>query len=119
MYSETTCWTYFRFQKLDTPYLLRELELADGSDDWTDGRWHTPEGYVFEPMEALVTFLGRMAYPCTWEQRVVLFGGRSTAAYKSIFQCRSGRTWHPIWGSRRAARVGSVEDTACCVHVGA
>ena len=86
MYSESTCWTTLRFQKVDMPYLLRELALSGGDPGWTDGRWHTPEGYVFDPMEALVTLLGRMSYPNTWEQRIVLLGGRSPAAYKSIFK---------------------------------
>ena len=86
MYSEATCWEAFRFHKVDMPYLLAELALSNGSPDWSDGMIHTAERFKFEPMEALVVFLARLAYPYRWGQLLTLLGGRSPTAYKSAFK---------------------------------
>ena len=85
MYSESTCWAAFRFHKVDMPYLLEQLGLADGSPGSTDGMWHTPNRCCFAPMEALVCLLGRLSYPNTWGQRAQLLGGRHPSAYSQMF----------------------------------
>ena len=81
MYSAEKCWEYFRFRKEDMPHLLHELRLPTGRD----GRMHTRSRYVFEPMEALCTFLHRMAHPSTWDVLIGTLGGSSTARYKDVF----------------------------------
>lgn len=81
MYSDEKCWEYFRFRKEDMPHLLHELRLPTGRD----GRMHTRSRYVFEPMEALCTFLHRMAHPSTWDVLIGTLGGSSTARYKDVF----------------------------------
>ena len=85
MYTESICWSAFRFHKVDMPYLLEQLGLADGSPGSTDGMWHTPNRCCFAPMEALVCLLGRLSYPNTWGQRAQLLGGRHPSAYSQMF----------------------------------
>ena len=85
MYSEEICWPAFRFHKIDMPYLLQALGMADGQPGYDDRQWHTRNRCCFSPMEALVVLLGRLSYPNTWEQRAQLFGGRSPSAYSQIF----------------------------------
>ena len=41
--------------------------------------------HVFDTMEALVTFLVRMARPCTWEELIPYLGGRCRDAYTEAF----------------------------------
>ena len=85
MYDEHTCWTCFRFHKDQMPRLLRALKLDKGSPGRLDGNFSTASKYKFQPMEALVAFLGRMSYPNTWEQRITLLGGRDPRHYSQIF----------------------------------
>ena len=81
MYSEEQCWEYFRFRKEDMPTLLHELRLPVGRD----GRLCTAGRYVFEPMEALCTFLFRMAHAGPWYIVMLAMGGASAARYSGAF----------------------------------
>ena len=81
MYSPEKCWEYFRFRKEDMPHLLQELQLPVSPD----GMIHTGGRYVFSPMEALCTFLHRMAHPSTWDILLGALGGSSPTRYKDIF----------------------------------
>ena len=81
MYSEEKCYELFRFRKEDMRSLLHELQLPVG----IDGNLHTPGRCTFDPMEALCTFLLRMAHCDTWDVLVVLLGGASPTRYQEAF----------------------------------
>ena len=90
MYSEQKCWEYFRFRKEDMPLLLNELQFpvtAGGmvrvSSQPRPGR--RTVSYIFQPMEALCTFLWRMSYHGTWDRSLEILGGRGPTAYKYAF----------------------------------
>ena len=89
MYSEVTCWESFRFPKEYLPTLLRELKLSGARSGHADGMWRTVRygrmRYKFEPMELLLTFLARMAYPSRMPDLSRLLGGRSPTAYSEAF----------------------------------
>ena len=81
MYSEEECWTQMRFQKSDLILLSTELAIDAGR-----GFIRTAgSGSVFQPIEALVVFLTRMAYPNRWEDKIKFLGGRARGAYVEAF----------------------------------
>ena len=81
MYGEGKCYELFRFRKEDMRPLLHELELPVG----VDGNLHTPDRCTFDPMEALCTFLLRMAHCDSWDVLIVLLGGASRVRYMGAF----------------------------------
>ena len=89
MFSEPSCWEYFRFRKEDMPDLLNELQfpVVAGMVRVVNrpGPGQRLVSYSFHPMELLCTFLWRMAYPGTWDRSIQILGGRSASAYKYAF----------------------------------
>ena len=81
MYGEGKCYELFRFRKEDMRPLLHELELPVG----VDGNLHTADRCTFDPMEALCTFLLRMAHCDSWDVLIVLLGGASRVRYMGAF----------------------------------
>ena len=79
MYTEEQCWTHMRFAKNDIILLARELAIDGGLG------YVRVAGNMFDPIEALVTFLARMSYPNRWEDRIPFLGGRSRSAYTAAF----------------------------------
>ena len=65
--------------KEDIIILSRELALDRGQ------LHHAGTGHKFEPIEALVVFLARMAYPNRWGDLLEFLGGRDRGAYSKIF----------------------------------
>jgi len=95
--------------------LLSELALDVGM-----GYVTTPSGHNFQPMEALVTFLARMAYPNRWEDKLQFLGGRGRSAYVEAFYVVLNHIYtnfkHCITGIDRWANTGSMSTWANAIH---
>ena len=76
MYSAEVCWAQMRTRKEDIPRLAKALRLPEVIET---------NGHVFSQLEALVTFLHRMAHPGSWESKLQFLGGRARAAYSCAF----------------------------------
>ena len=73
---------YFRFRKDDMPLLLQELDVP--TNRW--GMVEVGNGYSFQPMEALCTFLLRMSTSANnWDRLLPIMGGASTSRYQRAF----------------------------------
>ena len=68
MYSDVRCWEQLRVRKADMPRLADALNIPDIIV--------VRHGPVFGRMEALVTFLHRMAQQGSWEALLPFQGGR-------------------------------------------
>ena len=78
MYSDTQCWEQLRVRKDDMPRLAAALQLPDVL---------IARDSVFGRMEALVTFLHRMAQQGSWEALLPFLGGRRAPASHLICAC--------------------------------
>ena len=72
MYTDTQCWEELRVRKADMPRLAAALALPDVIVVRCNS--------VFGRMEALVTFLHRMAQQGSWEGLLQFLGGRRRRA---------------------------------------
>ena len=79
MYSDTQCWEQLRVRKDDMPRLAAALQLPDVIV--------TANEAVFGRMEALVTFLHRMAQQGSWEALLPFLGGRRAPASPLMRAC--------------------------------
>ena len=93
MYSEEQCWAHLRFRKADLPLLLQALRLPNVIRIKHASETRRGHHHIFSGMEALVTFLSRMATAATWEQQQLFLGGRARSAYTGAFY----HVLHHIW----------------------
>ena len=79
MYSDTQCWEQLRVRKHDMPRLAAALQLPDVIVAFDES--------IFGRMEALVTFLHRMAQQGSWEALLPFLGGRRAPASPLMRAC--------------------------------
>ena len=79
MYSDTQCWEQLRVRKHVMPRLAAALQLPDVIVAFDES--------IFGRMEALVTFLHRMAQQGSWEALLPFLGGRRAPASPLMRAC--------------------------------